>query len=221
MFGTEHKFDAHAREAPPSTSTTQGLPGISEGTLFAARNLLELASATAMPLPSSPQKPISAPVVTDNVKKWDCFVSYAHADADVVFRYCDILKAAGLSIWIDRELKPGQLWMKEIGDAMAHCHSFICFLSPAYLASRNCDDEMQYAHHRLRLQKFPVFIVERNSVTLPRDYDMMLTPVKWVEQRGAGNAAVYQAACELIAGHMHRPSDLELPKHVHPSYHDH
>eukprot|EP00741_Cyanophora_paradoxa_P009348 tig00000144_g9056.t1 len=66
MFGTEHKFDAHAREAPPSTSTTQGLPGISEGTLFAAGNsnayvhMHELASASAMPLPSSTSSAVAS-----------------------------------------------------------------------------------------------------------------------------------------------------------------
>eukprot|EP00741_Cyanophora_paradoxa_P013110 tig00020675_g12663.t1 len=146
---------------------------------------------------------------TPHENTWDCFVSYAHVDAAVVFRYCDLLQAAGIKIWVDRELKAGQRWMLKIAEAMERCKSFICFLSPAYLSSKNCDDEMLFAHE-LRIPKFPVWLVDWKSIALRADYRMMLSSVNWTEQckYGEGDDAVNKAAGALIEGLRE-----ELPKY--------
>eukprot|EP00741_Cyanophora_paradoxa_P004866 tig00000841_g4721.t1 len=113
-----------------------------------------------------PQHPPPLQPAADG-KAWDCFVSYAHVDATLVFRYCDALEAAGFKIWVDRELKAGQKWMAKIGEAMQRCRTYVCFLSPGYIRSHNCDDEMQFAHHQLRIPKFPVWLVDPRTVELP------------------------------------------------------
>eukprot|EP00741_Cyanophora_paradoxa_P004881 tig00000841_g4736.t1 len=166
--------------------------------------------APAAPSPPAAQRPQQAPAAVPqhppplqpaaDGKAWDCFVSYAHVDAALVFRYCDALEAAGFKIWVDRELKAGQKWMAKIGEAMQRCRTYVCFLSPAYIRSNNCDDEMQFAHHQLRIPKFPVWLVDPKSVELPVDYRMMLASVNWTMQRGQGTAAADAAAGELVAG---------------------
>eukprot|EP00741_Cyanophora_paradoxa_P001949 tig00000532_g1888.t1 len=150
--------------------------------------------APAAPSPPAAQRAQQAPAAVPqhppplqpaaDGKAWDCFVSYAHVDATLVFRYCDALEAAGFKIWVDRELKAGQKWMAKIGEAMQRCRTYVCFLSPGYIRSHNCDDEMQFAHHQLRIPSSP----------------MMLASVNWTMQRGEGAAAADAAAGELVAG---------------------
>eukprot|EP00741_Cyanophora_paradoxa_P004875 tig00000841_g4730.t1 len=166
--------------------------------------------APAAPSPPAAQRPQQAPAAVPqhppplqpaaDGKACDCFVSYAHVDAALVFRYCDALEAAGFQIRVDRELKAGQKWMAKIGEAMQRCRAYVCFLSPGYIRSHNCDDEMQFAHHQLRIPKFPVWLVDPRTVELPVDYRMMLASVNWTMQRGEGAAAADAAAGELVAG---------------------
>eukprot|EP00741_Cyanophora_paradoxa_P015549 tig00020902_g15010.t1 len=167
----------------------------------ARHRILSEAAALASPAAPPPRHGAPGPAAAADGKRWDLFLSYAHADAAVVFLYADALEAAGFAVWVDRELKAGQRWMAKIGEAMNLCCAFLFFLSPAYVASKNCDDELQYAHHQLRLPKFPVWIADPKAVDLPVDYRMMLASVNWVQQRGGEVAAAVDAACwELFDG---------------------
>eukprot|EP00741_Cyanophora_paradoxa_P015545 tig00020902_g15006.t1 len=188
-------------EFAPAFSYTDGpaLLALTDGALRemgvahagARHRILSEAAALAAPAAPPPRhgSPGPAAAAADG-KRWDLFLSYAHADAAVVFL-------------VDRELKAGQRWMAKIGEAMNLCRAFLFFLSPAYVASKNWDDELQYAHHQLRLPKFPVWIADPKAVDLPVDYRMMLASVNWVQQRGGGGevAAAVDAACwELFDG---------------------
>eukprot|EP00741_Cyanophora_paradoxa_P002894 tig00000654_g2808.t1 len=131
-------------------------------------------------------------------KRWDIFVSYAHADQAVVFRFVDALVAAGFSVWIDRELLPGRDWLDDIGVAMGECRAFVCFISRGYLASVNCEDELKYAHHQLRPRpsKYPVWLVHPDVLlpSLSPGMKMMLSDC-WVTQQDVEEAITF-----LIAG---------------------
>eukprot|EP00741_Cyanophora_paradoxa_P002331 tig00000600_g2261.t1 len=155
-----------------------------------------LSAPAPAPAPSAPPAPTPAGPVPAPARP----VHYVHVDAALVLRYCDALEAAGIKIWVDRELEAGQRWMAKIGEAMQRCRAYVCFLSPAYVGSKNCDDEMQFAHHTLRIPKFPVWLVDPKTVKLPVDYEMMLVSVNWTMQRGEGAAAADAAAGDLIAG---------------------
>eukprot|EP00741_Cyanophora_paradoxa_P021276 tig00021348_g20536.t1 len=136
-------------------------------------------------------------------KRWDAFVSYAHKDQDKVLRYVTLMEHAGISVWIDRELRAGRPWMPEIAQAMVNSWAFVVFLSPAYFDSRNCDDEFQYAHHVLRMPKYPVWLKPPASCTKYqqlRDYHMMLTKEGWTVQKDDRDASVEEAAAFLIRG---------------------
>eukprot|EP00741_Cyanophora_paradoxa_P015543 tig00020902_g15004.t1 len=170
-----------AAEAKPAAAEAN--PATAEAALVPTHGLPAAAAAAK-------SNGVGAPplAVASDGKRWDVFVSYAHVDAAIVFQ-------------IDRELKTGQRWMAKIGDAMGICRAFLLFLSPAYVASKNCDDELQYAHHQLRLPKFPVWIADPKTVVLPTDYRMMMASVNWLQQQDGEIAAAVDAACaKLIDG---------------------
>eukprot|EP00741_Cyanophora_paradoxa_P013490 tig00020693_g13027.t1 len=136
-------------------------------------------------------------------KEWDAFVSYSHRDSERVFAYVDILAKKGLKIWrapaIDRELatQTGSRWMEVIGQAMEASEVFICFMSRNYFASQNCDDELQYAHHILRISKFPVFIEDPATVDLRTDHKARAS-VNWTVQPKGTREAITES-CEKLS----------------------
>eukprot|EP00741_Cyanophora_paradoxa_P010959 tig00020553_g10595.t1 len=149
-------------------------------------------------------------------KKWDCFISYSHEDTEIVSKYCEVLRAANILIWMDcTSIKSGQRWLDRIAEAMQCCRSFICFLSLPYLKSENCDDEMHYAH-KLRLRMFPVWLADHKSNAaavrrvLPPAYDFMLNKTHWTEQHGRGPAAIRAAANYLVEGIQDFLDDLSI-----------
>jgi len=47
------------------------------------------------------------------------FISYSRRDLEIVNRLVEIMRRAGLNIWIDREeIKPGKLWRTQIVQAV-------------------------------------------------------------------------------------------------------
>lgn len=75
------------------------------------------------------------------------FVSYAHADADLVFPELKRLHDAGLNIWYDQGIAPGNEWTEEIGNALEGCSLFIVFISKNSANSINVRNEINYALH--------------------------------------------------------------------------
>eukprot|EP00741_Cyanophora_paradoxa_P023110 tig00021537_g22320.t1 len=133
-------------------------------------------------------------------RRFDLFISYAHRDAAGVFGYVAALEAAGLSVWIDRELVAGRRWMEDIAEAMKRSRGFVCFLSPAYAESSNCDDEFQFAHHHLKLLKFPVFLADPTAFRLRADQQMAVAAAggRSVVQAGGAEEAPGEAAAALV-----------------------
>jgi hypothetical protein len=74
------------------------------------------------------------------------FISYSRADADIVLRLCQDLRAAGISIWLDKlDIRPGEDWDESIARGMAECGRMVIVLSPTSVASDNVLDEVGYA----------------------------------------------------------------------------
>ena len=73
------------------------------------------------------------------------FVSYAHKDDAAVWEIVENMQAAGFRVWFDRGIDPGTEWDEYIARKVQGCGYFIAFLSPNYLASSNCKDELNFA----------------------------------------------------------------------------
>ena len=74
------------------------------------------------------------------------FISYSRDDNNFVYSLVEKLRnEAGHYIWIDQEILGGQHWWDDILDNIETCECFVLFLTPHYIASANCDEELKYA----------------------------------------------------------------------------
>ena len=78
------------------------------------------------------------------------FVSYAHADAALVYPELVRLKAHGFNIWYDEGIAPGQTWRDEVALALTQCRVFLYFVTPRSIASSNCLKELNFSLSRER-----------------------------------------------------------------------
>lgn len=78
------------------------------------------------------------------------FASYSHADAREVYAELVRLDRAGFKIWYDEGIAPSMRWTQEIAGAIDGCSVFVAFITPGFVASENCIDELEFAiaHHK-------------------------------------------------------------------------
>ena len=96
------------------------------------------------------------------------FISYSHADMDIVFKAIDYLQANGIELWYDLGIEEGEEWPEKIGKALFECSYMLVFMSPTADNSQNCRNEINMG---LKLKK-PMLIVYLEEFQL--SYGMML-----------------------------------------------
>lgn len=104
------------------------------------------------------------------------FVSYAHKDSDLVWPIIRRMQQDGCRIWYDEGIDPGTEWDQNIASHVEGCGYFIAFLSPNYLDSENCKDELNYARD-LGKDRLLVYL---EDVTLPGGMAMRLNRLQAV-----------------------------------------
>ena len=73
-------------------------------------------------------------------------ISYSHKQVDFVESLLRRLKAANVTVWIDREgVRAGKPWRQELTEAVLQCEILLPVLSPAFLASPTCRLEVLLA----------------------------------------------------------------------------
>jgi len=140
-----------------------------------------------------------APLAPEKVVDWpyDLFVSYAHQDQELVLRAVRDLTSTrpGIKIFLDQyELDHGAAWQQQIYDALAGCRRIAAFFSPAYLASKMCQEEYLMARIRHREEEgvlFPLFLFDAK---LPLHY----CDIQYRDCR-EGDSAKLRAAVETLA----------------------
>lgn len=98
------------------------------------------------------------------------FVCYAHADRDTVLREITALHNEGINLWFDEGIYGGSEWPEELANAIQTCSSFLFFVSPDSVGSRNCRDEIQYA----RECRKRVIVVYLKETALPPALELSL-----------------------------------------------
>ena len=104
----------------------------------------------------------------------DCpyiFISYSHKNASKVFPVIEQLQANNYRVWYDEGIDPGTEWDENIAQHVKHCGFFIAFLSPEYLSSSNCRDELNYARD-LDKNRLLIYL---SDVELPGGMSMRLS----------------------------------------------
>ncbi len=79
-------------------------------------------------IPAAP-RPGGAGEKPASMNSGSIFISYAHEDEKAAFRLADELTAAGLEIWIDRRLNPGDDYQSIISQYIRDCCAFVPLLS--------------------------------------------------------------------------------------------
>ena len=73
------------------------------------------------------------------------FISYKHADAEKANKIAAKLRASGLHVWIDSEIRANEDWRKEIADAVNTSLCVLFVASELSVASKYCREELLYA----------------------------------------------------------------------------
>lgn len=76
------------------------------------------------------------------------FVSYAHADSDMVFPEIARFQNQKYNVWYDEGISPGNEWPEEIAKALENCFLFVVFITPNAVKSKNVRNEIYYALHK-------------------------------------------------------------------------
>ena len=85
------------------------------------------------------------------------FVSYAHADKDIVYPEMFWMNEKGFHIWYDEGIPPASEWPAEIANALLNCNIFLVFITPNAIESKNVRDEINYAlNHNKKV--LPIFL---------------------------------------------------------------
>lgn len=71
------------------------------------------------------------------------FVSYAHADTEIVFPIIEKLQKLGYRIWYDYGIPTSAKWKKEIEERIEKCNKFIFFMSRTSSSSYEVNTEIQ------------------------------------------------------------------------------
>src|SRR5688572_17236566 len=73
----------------------------------------------------------------------DVFVSYSRKDRDFVQRLVGDLQSAGVSVFFDQTIQPGESWVASLSKAIESARYLLVVLSPDYLESQWALEEMK------------------------------------------------------------------------------
>lgn len=113
----------------------------------------------------------------------DVFLSYSHADTEIMQRVKNTLVESGLSVWTDEKIEVGTpSWIKAIDSAIRQTGCVVVIFSPDAVTSWGVDEELSFA----RIQQKRVFPIlargdEKNSVPFGT------SSAQWVDIRTDSN----------------------------------
>lgn len=73
------------------------------------------------------------------------FVSYSHADSEVVIPIISELQSRGYRIWFDNGIEAGEEWPEVVANHLVYSESIIFFVSSNFVLSKNCKRELNFA----------------------------------------------------------------------------
>ncbi|WP_300713020.1 toll/interleukin-1 receptor domain-containing protein [uncultured Acetatifactor sp.] len=116
------------------------------------------------------------------------FISYAHQDKDEVLEIIGRMQAEGYRIWYNKRTDSSMEWAEHIAERLADCGYFIAFISPEYLASANCLDELNYARDKEKNR----LLVYLSNVTLPAGLSMRINRLQAIHKYVYGQEEFYE-----------------------------
>ena len=91
------------------------------------------------------------------------FVSYGHADCDLVYPEMRWLQEAGFNLWHDEGIHVGSVWRKAIADALTAAAGMLFVATKSSVESDNCLKELSFVLDDGK----PVFVIQLDDTRLP------------------------------------------------------
>ena len=104
------------------------------------------------------------------------FVSYNHADSDIVYDIISELHSRGYRIWHDNGIPHGANFVDKLADEITNCSVFFSFLSTQYINSDYCKSELHYAFS----EKRTVIPIKLDHVKLPSGIKFRFAAINYI-----------------------------------------
>lgn len=142
------------------------------------------------------------------------FISYSRVDRNFVDDFVPLLREVygRNDVWVDDELRGGQVWWDEILRQIARCDVFIYLLSNESLESSYCQAEYQEA---LRLNKLILPVQIRSRTRIPPE----LSRLQFVDlssgvKDSRGMTRLYASIGQLVANAPTQPTEPLAPNPI-------
>jgi hypothetical protein len=107
------------------------------------------------------------------------FICYARKDVEQVKSVVNEIHDLGFDYWMDtRNLQSGDLWTKEIAEAILACEKILLLLSQASMNSDNVRREVQLAYEN----KKSFVLLRLESLEIPAHLTYQLAGIQWIER---------------------------------------
>ncbi len=116
------------------------------------------------------------------------FISYAHRNRDEVLEIIGRMQAEGCRVWYNEGIDPGAEEAEHIAEQVADCGYFIAFLSPEYLESADCLDELIFARDKEKNR----LLVYLSNVVLPDGISMRINRLQAIHKYAYGQEEFYE-----------------------------
>ncbi len=138
------------------------------------------------------------------------FVSYAHADADIVYPEISWLHEQGFNVWYDEGIEPGSVWRDELAKAIAGASLFLFFATPTSVERPHCRREVDFAVDR----EMPIITVYLEPTELPDGMQLSLSSVqavfKYEEKAHEYRRKLVAFASQFVFVKYHNPRPPQL-----------
>ena len=134
------------------------------------------------------------------------FASYAHADSSAVYEELARLNDQGFNLWYDEGITPSTRWSDELAGAIDRGAVFLAFITPRFVASQNCINEIEFALSR----GIPILAVHLEETELPPGLQLNLGNRQAIV-REKYRPEVYERKLRTHLSHIlsgHDPADL-------------
>jgi tetratricopeptide (TPR) repeat protein len=91
------------------------------------------------------------------------FVSYGHADSELVYPEMRWLQEAGFNLWYDEGIHVGSVWRRAIADALTAAAGMVFVATKSSVESDHCLKELSFVLDEGK----PVFVVQLDDTRLP------------------------------------------------------
>ncbi|MEE1336783.1 SIS domain-containing protein [Methanobrevibacter sp.] len=107
------------------------------------------------------------------------FVSYAHADSNIVFPEIKRLYDKGYNIWYDEGIAPGNEWLSDILEHLKACDLYVIFVTQNSINSINVKKEFKYAIKKGK-KILPIYLDDFDGIEMDDEWEYELHNIQGI-----------------------------------------